>query len=295
MSYPPIETLPNNPKLSGLARMCPDIVYSTATGTELKLAILMPWENYYQPETAPRRPLIVFVQGSAWTFPDIYSEIPQLSDFARNGYVVATVTHRNAMEGHPFPAYLQDVKTAIRFLRKNAEKYGIDPEHVAIWGTSSGGNTAMLVGLTPDDPSFKTEEYAECSDAVNAVVQCFGPTDLYDMFDYYKESFPGQDFDAKDNVFYGLCGGPLSQHMEIGDKMSPIFYVDGCPKLPPFLMLQGDADPVVPYAQCVKMYEKLYDAGADVRMIRIEGAPHERSFWSRELLDIIAGYIAEKI
>lgn len=295
MSYPPIETFKSNPSLEGMARMCPDIVYSTATGEELKLALLLPWANCYQPESAPRCPLIVFVQGSAWTFPDIYSEIPQLSEYARNGYVVATVTHRNAMEGHPYPAFLQDVKTAIRFLRANADKYCIDPERVLIWGTSSGGNTAMLVGLTQDDPQFKTEEYADQSDAVNAVVQCFGPTDIRDMYTYYQSAFPGKDFDTKDNVFYGLCGGKPSEHFEIADAMSPTCYIEKCEKIPPFLMLQGDADPVVPYDQCLKMYHMLCDAGADVRMIRVEGAPHERSFWSRELLDEISAYIRGKI
>ena len=77
--------------------------------------------------------------------------------------------------------------------------------------------------------------------------------------------------------------------------MSPTHRIAGCEKLPPFLMLQGDADPVVPYAQCEKMYHMLYDAGAEVRMVRVEGAPHERSFWSRELLDIIAAFIDSKI
>lgn len=70
----------------------------------------------------PKRPLIVFVQGSGFTHPWIYPEIPQLARYAQHGYVVAAVTHRSCLEGHPFPAYLQDVKTAIRFLRRHAEE-----------------------------------------------------------------------------------------------------------------------------------------------------------------------------
>lgn len=65
-------------------------------------------------------------------------EIPQLVQFVQAGYIVATVQHRSSIDGHPFPAFLQDVKTAIRFLRTNAQKYAIDPQQVAIWGTSSG-------------------------------------------------------------------------------------------------------------------------------------------------------------
>ena len=290
MPYPPIETIASNPSLEGLARMLPDVTYSTATGTDLRMAILLPW-SHEQPDSTHRAPLVVFVQGSGWTFPNIYEEIPQLSEYARDGYVVATVTHRNAMEGHPFPAYLQDVKTAIRFLRAHADEYGIDPQKVTIWGTSSGGNTAMLVGLTPDDPRFKTEEYADESDAVQAVVQCFGPTDIPALLEATLQAQPDLDIDAADNLFYALCGGPASEHMDVGDKMSPIRYIASCPSLPPFLMLQGDADPVVPYQQCVSMYEALCDAGADVKMIRVTGAPHEGAFWSRELLARIRRFI----
>ena len=85
---------------------------------------LRPWEE------EARWPLVVFVQGSAWRTPDRGYEIPQLSHLAQQGYVVATVCHRDSTQGNPFPAYLQDVKTAIRFLRAHAEEYGIDPEHV---------------------------------------------------------------------------------------------------------------------------------------------------------------------
>ena len=142
MAYPDIKVIHHNPSLTGLAQIQNDIVFSHVIPEGLKLTLMRPWNN-----DAPR-PLIVFVQGSGWSFPNIYREIPQLCQYARAGFVVATVTHRNAVEGHVFPAYLQDVKTAIRYLRAHADEYGIDPKRVCIWGTSSGGNTAMLVGLT---------------------------------------------------------------------------------------------------------------------------------------------------
>ena len=168
----------SNPDLIGMADLYPDITYSTAQGQELKLTLLTPWRDRDHESAPPRHPLIVFVQGSAWTFPNVNYEIPQLAAWARAGYVVATVTHRNRLEGHPFPAFLEDVKTSIRFLRKNADTYGLDPHRVCIWGTSSGGNTALLVGLTGNDPAFKTQEYPEESDGVQLVIDCFGPTDM---------------------------------------------------------------------------------------------------------------------
>ncbi|MCB8600020.1 alpha/beta hydrolase, partial [Blautia sp. DFI.9.9] len=69
--------------------------------------------------------------------------------------IVATVQHRSALDGHAFPAFLQDVKTAIRYLRAHAAEYQIDPDRVGIWGTSSGANAALLTALTPNDPRYE--------------------------------------------------------------------------------------------------------------------------------------------
>ena len=160
MSELVFKSIKNNPAFEGLASLVPNIVYSTARGLEIKMHILTP-QSVRKPDADDRHPCIVFVQGSAWTFPDVTYEIPQMSEFARNGYVVAMVTHRSALDGHKAPAFLEDVKTAIRFLRANADTYKIDPERIGIWGTSSGGNTALLVGLTADDPVYKTDEYAD--------------------------------------------------------------------------------------------------------------------------------------
>lgn len=279
MAYPDIKVIHHNPSLTGLAQIQNDIVFSHVIPEGLKLTLMRPWNN-----DAPR-PLIVFVQGSGWSFPNIYREIPQLCQYARAGFVVATVTHRNAVEGHVFPAYLQDVKTAIRYLRAHADEYGIDPKRVCIWGTSSGGNTAMLVGLTGDDPQFRTEEYAGQSDKVQAVVNCFGPTNLLRMMpegfaDALRSGLLSDDQPFIRN-FRGLFGN--MDIMDVLYRMSPVNYIDSCEKLPPMLMIQGDADDIVPYAQAVEMFEKLHAAGGYVEMIRVAGAPHEGSFWSESL------------
>lgn len=295
MAYPTIKVMHNNPDLAQMAYLEPDVVYSYALPEGLKLTLMLPWHEKNAEKLTPR-PLIVFVQGSGWTFPNINKQIPQLSQYARAGFAVATVTHRNAAEGHPFPAYLQDVKTAIRFLRANAEKYGIDPERVCIYGTSSGGNTALLVGLTGDDPRFKTEEYAEYSDTVQCVVECFGPTDLLKMLpdqfiDLMRE--PVCDNAPFINPFRGLVGDRDIRQVLV--EMSPVTYLDACKKIPPTLIVHGDADEIVPYEQGTLMYEKLYDAGAIVQMICIKDAPHEGSFWSEELHQNIQSFIGEYI
>ena len=292
MAYPEIKVMKNNPELKGLAGFIPDVIYSSANGVDLKMCIMTPWV-FPEINDDKRYPLVVFLQGSGWTCPDLNPEIPQLGQLARDGYVVATINHRNSLEGHAFPAYLEDTKTAIRFLRANAEKYHIDPERVAMYGTSSGGNTALLVGLTGDDERFKTDEYREYSDSVKVVAECFGPTNLKAMVanlsEEDKEKFWG-------NLFRGLAGSDKAEDIyETMEKMSTTNYVKAGEKYPPFLIVHGDADTLVPYEQSVEMYEKLCDAGADVQMIRITDAPHEVTFWSRELIDEIYGFIKERL
>lgn len=287
MAYKEIKRIQNNPSLKGMAHMIPDIVFSTAQGTELKMQLLKPWVDDTA-QNKPTFPLIVFVQGSAWTFPDVYYELPQLAQLAREGYVVATLTHRNCLEGNPFPAFLQDIKTGIRFLRKNAAQYQIDPNRVGIWGTSSGGNTALLVGLTADDPRYETEEYAGYSDKVKLVVDCFGPACLGDMLKIDESPTLNEEFGP---IFRGLLGGELQDNLPCLFELDPMNHIEPGKTYPPFLLLHGDNDMLVDYSVTEKLFHKMLDATIEADMVCIEGAPHEGSFWSEELLNIIREFI----
>lgn len=293
MSSQGIKCLECNPTMEGQVKLVQNIVYSTATGTNISLSLLLPWNVDNPAIKKEKKPLIVYVQGSAWTTPDRDFQIPQLSEFARKGYIVATVDHRNALFGNPFPAFLQDVKCAIRFLRKNAEEYGIDPERVAIWGTSSGGNAALLVGLTGDNPEYKTEEYREYSDKVMAVVECFGPTDLPAMTGVAEE----EDYAIPEinYILSGLCGGDMEKFAEVSYKMSPINHVEKGKEVPPFLLLHGDNDSIVPFDQMTKLYEKMTAYDYDVEAWQIKGAEHEATFWSQNVYNIIEKFLDEKI
>lgn len=223
--YPDIKKLSWNENLEGQYGILPDVVYSTIEGKELKLTMIVPWTVLPGPEEKKeekeKRPLLVFVQGSGWTTPDVNLELPQMIRFAEAGYVVAMVVHRSCLDHAPAPAYLQDVKCAIRFLRKSAAQYEIDPERVAIWGTSSGANTAQLVGLTGDMACYKTEEYPEYSDAVNLVVSCFAPTDVTVL----AEGEFGKSEDGI-QILTGLLGKDRSKWKENAEKISPLYQVE---------------------------------------------------------------------
>ncbi len=288
-----IKTLKNNPTMEGQVKLVPNVIYSTETGTDLPLTLILPWNLDNDNIQKEKKPLIVYVQGSAWTTPDREFQLPQLSEFARKGYIVATLIHRNALMGNPFPAFLQDVKCAIRFLRKYADQYGIDENRVAIWGTSSGGNAALLVGLTGDEEAYKTNEYKEYSDKVNVVVECFGPTDLQAMSGMAEEddyAIPEIQY-----ILNGLCGGDMARFPEVAYKMSPVNHVEKGKDVPPFLLLHGDADDIVPFDQMTMLYEKMVDAEYNVDAWQIEGAEHEGTFWSQNVYDIIEEFIEKHI
>lgn len=284
-----IHEIENNPGLTGQVRLIDNVTYAAVDGRPLKMAILEPWTQRFpfKYHLAPR-PLIVFVQGSSWRVGKMGEQIPQLVQFVKAGYVVATVQHRNTLDGYPFPAFLEDVKTAIRYLRRRAVKFAIDPDRVTIWGTSSGANAAMLVGLTGDDPRYAGHLYRTESDRVNAVVSCFAPMDVLDTFDY-TAAVPGSEL-----LKFCLLGMDRKKWPEIAKEMSPLDQVKPGQDYPPFLLFHGDADKVVPYQQMVKMYDKLEADGYDVAAYRVKGANHEKDFWSERVYRTVLEFLDKK-
>jgi len=281
-----ITHLKNNPGMEKQYLLRQNICYSTAGGEELKMSLFLPWALGAENLPRTKLPLVVFVQGSAWTTPDLDFETPQLSVLAREGFVVATVGHRDSSKGHPFPAFLQDVKCAVRYLRAHGEEYGIDPERILIWGTSSGGNIALLLGLSCDDERYKTEEYMEYSDSVNAVVACFAPTDIIALTKAYIETPHGRELKL---AWAGSA--EQEQWLTTAVEMSPVSHVRRGVKYPPILMLNGTADPVVPHTQMEALYTRLKECGADVTAYYVDGAEHEGSFWTEEIRGIITDFI----
>lgn len=288
--------VPSNPTLAKMARMTRDVAYKTGAD-HLVMDIIAPQST--DSEDKRRYPAVVFVQGSAWTTPDRDTEIAQLSQMAREGVVVATVNHRDASRNpkYVFPAYLEDTKSAVRFLRAHADEWQIDADRIGIWGTSSGGNTALLIGLTADDPRYEDGTNPGVSDAVNYVVACFPPTDLTEAVEAFGQA---------DKAFRLYYAGPLAAVLGatpqtgITDEvrrraadMSPYLQIKPGQRYPPMLLLHGTGDRVVPYQQSVKMCDKLVENGNDARLVLVDGADHEHDFWSQRVLDIIGDFIAE--
>lgn len=292
-------TIPCNPTLEGLANLTKDVPYKKVDGETLTMDVLEP-QSAQTPEArdADRRyPLVVFVQGSSWTTPDRGRKIPQLSELAQRGFVIATVGHRSARRGHPFPAFLKDVKSAIRFLRANAARFHVDPERVGIWGTSSGGNAALLATLTADDPRYDdgiVPGTKGVSDAVDYTVACFPPTDIPHLIATSPLNVDGADLHHASAMACVLgvdVHATPDEYAAAAHDMSPCLIAESGKDLGPFLLLHGDADPLVPFDQSVRMNRRLGELGYDSRFVRVHGAIHEYNFWSQRVYEEIFAFI----
>lgn len=282
-----IVRIDRNAEMKGQVALIGNIVYSEESGQTLN--IFLPWSLSFPQIKTEARPLIVFVQGSGWTTPDPSYETAQLASFARRGYIVAMVSHRSVLDGFAFPTFLKDVKCAIRYLRAHANEYAIDVNRIAIWGTSSGGNTAQLIGLTGDDERYKTPEFFEYSDSVNAVVSCFGPTDVEKLFATLK------DVPEYSAIVAKALGDDKSKWQEIEREVSPIHNVKLGNNYPPVMLLHGTADELVHHSQSVEMYEKLLKNGNEAYLCLVDGASHENDFWGEEVYTRIGEFLDSNI
>jgi acetyl esterase/lipase len=234
-----------------------------------------------------RFPLIIFVQGSAWRKQNLYMQIPALSDMAAHGYVIASVECRDTDQAR-FPAQLEDVKSAIRFMRANASKYAANPERVGVWGDSSGGHLSLMTGLTctPHDKNTAVEE----RDDVLAVVDYYGITDLLTLGDYNVIL----DHGGSDSPEGLLLGGKVGDRQEEAKKASPV-YQDLDRELPPFLIIHGDSDKIVHISQSMEMYHALRQHGKKALFYKVVGADHGVGVWNPEVLHITERFFAAQL
>ena len=287
-SAPGILTIKADPSdLSG--KLQANVLYATKSGMPLHLHIIEPKQLEGEKRLFP---LIVYVQGSAWFQQELGYEIPQLSRFARKDYVIAVVEYRPSPVA-PFPAQLKDVKTAIRFLIRNAATYSIDPDRIAVWGDSSGGHTAVMTGLTLDDAQLSDESPTAQPIQVKAVVDFYGPIDISKM----NLEPSTQDHRNPESPEGMLIGGV--DVLENPDKVKPtvpINYLDKTKEVPPFLIIHGNKDRLVPFGQSVLLYEALKQNDKSVVMYKLDGADHGGSaFWTDHVLTIVDDFLREHL
>ena len=261
----------------------PDIVYDEEHGLTLQLLI-----PFYADGHPALFPCIVFIQGSAWGKQNVYVNVASLSKLANRGYTVAIVEYRPSSEA-PFPAQIIDAKAAIRFLRKNASSFSIDPDRIIVSGDSSGGHTALMVTVTAGHPYFSSSLYDEWSDRVGACIDFYGPTAIWEM----NDAPSSMDHCGPDSPEGMLLGGvPVLKNLDKARETDPVAYLSADRPLPPIFILHGDKDPLVPFRQSVRLYEALRANQKECFFLKLLGAEHGGpSFWTDEILDRIDRFL----
>tara|TARA_B100001250_G_C19790240_1_gene786127 strand:+ start:242 stop:1255 length:1014 start_codon:yes stop_codon:yes gene_type:complete len=264
-----------------------DVVYASYGERDVVINLLLP-----SIESAESFPLIMFVQGSAWLPQNVYRSLPVLVDLARSGYVIASIEYRHSREALA-PAQAQDVKAAIRFMRANAVRYNINPAKVGIMGSSSGGHLAALVGTSDGEITFLSQDNSDMPNDVQAVVDFFGPTDFRQMDDYPSQIIHN-DARSPESL---VVGGPIQdpEQRAMVSTYNPIAYISAEKDIPPFLIIHGDVDPLVPFNQSVLLYEALKEANKEVTFYRVNGAGHGPGIFSADIMTIAKDFLDQHL
>ena len=235
--------------------------------------------DLYLPATlskGQRAPAVVIIHGGGWNGGDKRAarEINIGTNLALRGYVGMSINYTLCTEGKvTWPQYLHDCKTAVRWLRKNADRLQIDPERIGVIGGSAGGNIAAMLALTdPGDGLDPVGPYGEFSCRVQCAVDLYGPADLLEYHDVK------------------MLGKTRAEAPELYRAASPTTYVDKSD--PPILILHGTADTTVGVKQSELFAAALKQAGVEHELVIVEGAPHTFHLQpkQRDLRTLVLGF-----
>jgi acetyl esterase/lipase len=233
--------------------------------------------DLWVPDSATPPPLVVWVHGGGFMFgdrrylPETLRPNQVFDALLEAGLAVATIDYRHALEA-PFPAQLHDAKAAVRYLRAHADELGISTERIGVAGESAGAHIAALVGLTAHRPDLEgTHGVLGQSSAVDVVVDWYGPADLATMPRVALPPAiaaklpPEMATPPEDHLTRGLEGAARAD-------ASPVTHVTA--DAPPFLLVHGTADWLVPYAQSEQLHAALTAASVSSTLVPVEGAEH---------------------
>jgi acetyl esterase/lipase len=278
-----------------------DVVFTTRTLSSGKRIDLL--TDVQVPDTPGKKPLVIYVTGGGFIQAPKESALDLRTYVAEAGFVVASVQYRTISNGANYRDGISDVKSAVRFLRANANKYGIDSKRVAVWGESAGGYIVAMVGVTNGVKAFDLGNNLEQSSDVQAVIDKFGSSDnsrLAADFDSHARAAN----DAKDNPVAQYIGlDPGSHRLDVrvaATVANPLTYITSAD--PPFLIFHGSQDKLISPSQTLILHNALIAAGAHSTRYVLEGAGHgDLSFlgdtksglpWStNQTMGVIVGFL----
>jgi acetyl esterase/lipase len=256
--------------------------------------------DLYKPRAATAAlPLVVWIHGGSWRYLD-KSHMDAPRSLICNGFAVASIDYRLSNEA-PFPAQIRDVKAAIRHLRANATSYGLDPNRIAVFGSSAGGHLGALAGTSGGVADLESLSMgnASTSSRVQAVIDWFGHSDLTQLdAQLLAQGCPAESANRSqpnslESQFLGCTLGDPSCSAQ-AQRANPIAYVGADD--PPHLIMHGTQDCTVPRAQATGLFEALKAQGTCVSMITVTGAGHSGDAWLTDTVqDVLVRYLNETL
>ena len=215
-------------------------------------------------------PVIAFIHGGAWRAGSKNGGLNQLYEFLTSGeYVGVSIGYRLSQHAK-WPAKIHDCKAAIRWIKANANKFGLDGDRIAVHGTSAGGHLVSMLGTSAGVKELEGSlgHHANQSTKVRCVINYFGPTNFLLMNDFESRI----DHDAAGSPESQLVGGAIQKNKKLTLKANPISYVDKSDA--PFLIMHGTKDMLVPYNQSVILHKALKSAGVPSVFLTVNGGGH---------------------
>jgi len=238
----------------GSYRVVPNITYLTANNWEAKLDL------YQARDATTPSPTLIYFHGGGWVQGSKEASSLTFLPFLNMGWNVVNVEYRLAKVSLA-PAAVQDALCALRWVYRNGKEYNVDLNRLVVMGNSAGGHLALTTGMTPASEGLDSLCPGSEELKVAAIINWYGITDV-------NELLAGANVR---NFAVGWLGG-MSNREEIAKRVSPLTYVRA--GLPPIISIQGDADPIVPYSQNVRLHQALDKAGTRNQLVTIPGGKH---------------------
>ena len=243
-----------------------DIPYADTPNAAQRLDLYLPTKR----AGATPLPVIVFIHGGAWQGGNKAGGRGSVLPYVISGqYAAASVEYRLSQEAK-WPAQIEDCKAAIRWIKANAKANGLDPEKIAVWGTSAGGHLVAMLGVSGGIKELEGTlgKHLDQSSRVTCVADYFGPTNLLTMGD-----FPSQmEHNAANSPESQLIGGAVQEHKDQARNASPITYVSSDDA--PMFIAHGTTDPLVPYNQTETFAAALKKSNVPVYVQTIDKGGH---------------------
>ncbi|MCM2373943.1 alpha/beta hydrolase [Aporhodopirellula aestuarii] len=249
-----------------------DVTYKQVDGRQIKLDIYLPPAG-----NSGAVPVLYYVHGGGWAAGSkdkggLPLMLPVFQQFAEEGFACVSINYRLCKKnsGVLMRDCVTDAMDGLRFLKKNAKRYGLDPDRIVVWGDSAGGQLAQMLTLADPDAFIGDESLADVSVRPIAGMSWYGPTDFTDV-DLFKTDLSDKNPDRFGARITGSAGG-YAENPEAYEEMSPYYWIKK--ESPPLLLIQGDTDATIPFAHASHLKTKADKIGADVTMIIVKNAGH---------------------